>query len=72
MKRLMSKMAAAALALSFTFGTCASASTTVSLAPVKPNTVIIIIGPQRVVIVTRPVAQSLEHVDQAAEFDRTN
>jgi len=72
MKRLMSKMASAALALSFTFGACASASVPVSLAPVKPNIIIIVVGPHRVVVVTGPDTKKLENVDQAAEFDRTN
>ena len=77
MKRLMSKLACAALGLGLCFGSAASASIPVAMAPSAshPGTanlvssrVIIII-----VVVTRPeAARSLEHVDQTAEFDRVN
>lgn len=76
MKRLMSKIACAALGLGLALGASASPRIPVSMAPVstqlsslKPvsGRVIIII-----IVVTRPVAQALENVDQSAQFDRTN
>lgn len=76
MKRLMSKMACAALGLSLCFGASASPRIPVAMAPMsqsaslKPTLVssrVVII----IVIVTRPVYQELEHADQG-QFDRTN
>ncbi|HEY6341670.1 MAG TPA: hypothetical protein VIY49_09275 [Bryobacteraceae bacterium] len=86
MKRLMSTMACAALALSLCFGASANASIPVSMAPAAlalnaaaPDYRILYI----VVVIyvsdlgDYPVgdivyeAQTLEHIDQAAEFDRT-
>lgn len=76
MKRLMSKVACAALGLGLCFGSLANATVPVAMAPAAAHAgapsltsraVIIII------IVTRPVlTHQLEHVDQSAEFDRTN
>jgi hypothetical protein len=72
MNRLMSKMACAVLGLSLGCVAYASPTVPVSMAPAKPNSIIIITGPRVVVIVTRPAQQSLQKVDQAAQFDRTN
>ncbi len=76
MKRLMSKVACAALGLGLCFGSLANAAVPVAMAPaaaragapaLTSRAVIIII------VVTRPMlSQQLEHVNQAAEFDRTN
>jgi len=72
MKNIMFKMAGTALGLSLCLGAYASPSIPVSMAPVKPNDIIIVTGPHYYVVVTRPVTKSLQTVDQAAEFDRTN
>jgi hypothetical protein len=86
MKRLMSTMACAALALSLCFGASANPSVPVSLAPATLESDAVI--PDRIVYVVvviyvsdfvndYPVGDiilsqaALEHVDQAAEFDRT-
>jgi hypothetical protein len=85
MKRLMSTMACAALALTLCFGASANPSIPVSMAPATLESAVI---PDRIVYVVvviyvsdvvndYPVgdiiyeAQALEHVDQAAEFDHT-
>jgi hypothetical protein len=86
MKRLMSTMACAALALCLGFGATAKASIPVSMAPATLESDAVV--PDRIVYVVvviyvsdfvndYPVGDiilsqaALEHVDQAAEFDRT-
>lgn len=85
MKRLMSTMACAALALSLCFGSTAKAGIPVSMAPATSQASALIPVTGRVIVVEYvvfayeyyfvgdlpPVEQALEHVDQAAEFDRT-
>lgn len=76
MKSLKSKVACAVLGLGLCLGSLANAAVPVAMAPsaaragtpsVISRAVIIII------VVTRPMlSQQLEHVNQAAEFDRTN
>jgi hypothetical protein len=75
MKRLMSKIACAALGLGLAFGASASPRIPVALAPVsaptaslRPTTGRVIIV---IVIVTRAMSHTLENVDQS-QFDRTN
>jgi hypothetical protein len=85
MKRLMSTMACAALALSLCFGASANAGIPVSMAPATLESAVV---PDRIVYVVVVIyvsdfvsdypggdivyeTQALEHVNQAAEFDRT-
>jgi hypothetical protein len=79
MKRLKSKLACAALGLSLCFGSMASASIPVSMAPSssQPNFLTPVSGRVIIVIIVvrvvgdLPQAASLEHVDQS-QFDQTN
>jgi hypothetical protein len=82
MKRLMSTMACAAVALSLCFGSSAKANIPVALAPVASQSSALIPVVGRVIVVQYifvyfygdlPVYENaaLEHVNQAAEFDRT-
>jgi hypothetical protein len=85
MKSLVSKITAAALGLALCFGASASASIPVAMAPASSQQSLQTITSRYIVVVEYiyvgqigivgdlpRTEQSLQHVDQAAEFDRTN
>lgn len=81
MKRLMSTLACAAVALSVCFGASAKASVPVSMAPSTSTANYLNVVNSRVIVVEYVFVyeiadlpwegQTLEAVNQAAEFDRT-
>jgi hypothetical protein len=75
MKSLKSKVACAVLGLGLCLGSLANAAVPVAMAPAAAHNGTAAVTSRAVIIivVTRPMlSQQLEHVDQAAEFDRTN
>jgi hypothetical protein len=83
MKRLISTMACAAVAVALCFGSSAKASIPVAMAPAASQSSALIPISGRVIIVQYVFVnyavvgdlpyegEALEHVDQAAAFDRT-